>query len=268
MLGKKEGRMSSDQPPLCSESCLEHREYLEFKIPAGDTERVEVEPFPVWGAASSWGRQGAKPIACSGPGSTEAILQGTRRRAARGTCGGFRGCRASTGQGCTDRSCLSLQGVWRRGVSVTSGKEVILLRYRCNSAPGFNSSVLCPQVPLVVGSAVVPAGAGSAAAAREHGVLPRPAHRYTCPGIQLTGVPLPSQRRGWKHYLKYCLRIFINNWGKTGILLFSTVLFWEKNQQNRRMGRNSKEFCRFISVSKTQSTFAAFVSEQSIDTYG
>lgn len=66
------------------------------------------------------------------------------------------------------QSCLSLQGVWRRGVSVTSGKEVILLKYHCNSAPGFNSSsILCPQVPFVVGSVVVPAGADGAAAAQE-----------------------------------------------------------------------------------------------------
>lgn len=158
--------MSSEQPPSCSESCLEHREYLEFKNPAGDTERVEVELFPVRGGASSWGRQGAKPMVCSGPCSTEAILEGSRRRAARGMCGGFCGCRASA-----DWSCLGLQGVWRRGVSVTSGKEVILLKYHCNSAPGFNSSVLCPQVPLAVGSAVAPAGAGGAAAARERRVL-------------------------------------------------------------------------------------------------
>lgn len=62
-----------------------------------------------------------------------------------------------------EKSCLGLQGVWRRGVSVTSGKEVILLKYRCNSAPGFNSSsILCPQVPFVVGSVVVPDGAAAA----------------------------------------------------------------------------------------------------------
>lgn len=75
-----------------------------------------------------------------------------------------------------EKNCLGLQGVWRRGVSVTSGKEVILLKYNCISAPGFNSSsVLCPQVPFVVSSVVVPAGADGAAAAQEGpGLEPSP----------------------------------------------------------------------------------------------